>query len=110
MDRIAFEIIDRAGGQNLQIFLWEGRRLIPQECGSRLWISSDQAIVLAIDTDRAGQRLLGARPVPGGVIGQPIGARPDAEVGIMSDQGHCGRPQSKWFSLVSCEIGSEDRQ
>jgi hypothetical protein len=39
------------------------------------------------------QRLRRAGPVPRGALGQRVGIRPDAETGIVHDEGRCRRAQ-----------------
>ena len=79
----ALELVDRPRRQDPQAHLGQGghaRRLGPH-----------QPVRLAVDPDHPGERLPPAGPVPGDVVGQPVGARPDAEVGVAGHQGDRGR-------------------
>ena len=72
------------------------------ECGQVLIVFAEVAEGFAIDTDEAIEWLRFAGPVAGGLVGEVIGERPDAEVGIVGDQGMwAGARSGAWALAVS---------
>ena len=81
------EVVDRARRPDLEADLRQRRRL--------LRLVAHEPVGLAVDANQARQCLLLARPVAGGVVGQTVGARPDAEVGVAGDERDGRRPERR---------------
>ena len=56
-------------------------------CGNFVGIATHEAKGFAVDARDAGDGLRGAGPVSGVGVSEVVGVRPDAEVGIMRDEG-----------------------
>jgi len=67
-------------------------------------VVAEEAEGLAVDADDAGEGLFGAGPVGGVGVGEIVCGGPDAEVGVMGDEGRCRG------TLLGCEgEGDEER-
>ncbi len=60
------------------------------ERGDVAGVAAHDAEGLAVDADETGELLGMAGPVAGGGLGQLVRLRPDAEVGVVRDEGHGG--------------------
>ena len=78
---------DRARGQHLHTRLSQGRHA--------RGLGSHQPIGAPIDSDQAGESMPFPRPMHRVGLGQFVGRRPDAEIGINRRQGHGGRAQDR---------------
>lgn len=78
-----FKGVDGAGGVDLYGDLLHG--------GNFAGIGAHEAVGFAVDANEAGEGLLGSGPVAGVLGSEVIGHRPDAEVGVVGDQGDGGR-------------------
>jgi hypothetical protein len=85
VDPGALELVDATRGKNFQADLRQG--------GQIRWIVAHQPVRPAIDANQAHQRVGPPGPVAGDVVGEPIGARPDAEVRVAGHQWHGRRSQ-----------------
>ena len=59
------------------------------------WLVAHEAEGLSVDADQAREGLLLAGPVAGGVVGEPVGERPDAEIRVAGDERHGRRPERR---------------
>ena len=82
------ETVVRAGRSELERLLAHGGGLHAARDPAH------EAESLPVDAGEAGHGLLGAGPVLGGLVGEPVGHRPDAEVWVVDDQGHGRRAES----------------
>ena len=82
-DAGGFELINRPGGQHLQLALLH--------CGDLLRFVADDAVRFAVDANQATELLRGSGPVTGRIVGKVIGHRPDAEIRTVCNQWNGGR-------------------
>ncbi len=77
------EFVDRVGGHDLEAELFHRRNI--------LGILAHEAVRLAVDAGDAIDGLALAGPMGGVAVGEMVGVRPDAEVGVVGDEGYGGR-------------------
>jgi len=71
--------------------------------GNLVGIATHEAIGFAVDARDAGDGLGRAGPVSGVGVGEIVSVRPDAEVGVVRDEGR------RWRALLSFELEDGER-